>query len=337
MDESPTVGVIGVGTMGSHFVKWVRAELPVVAFDIDDDRMRIAAEFGATRAADPADVARQTDIVVLSLPGSAYVEAAMEGADGVLAGLGADMVVIDTGTSRIETDWHYAEQCRKNNAELLDAPVTWGGPGDRVTMFVGGPAPAVAQADPVLSAITSQYAHFGPLGAGQVVKAAHRLRQNNHAMVDAEIVDFMRQAGVDPAAVNDLLELGIHDGMFAENVPAIDGWSTARNDPPARPNIDEAIAMHEGPTGPRMDVSHWAKDHAYAIEIGHAIRAAMPISSATYQALLAAENYASALLERPLAFQDDAWYDRADPISHYRRLNRPAEMWNQLERASSDE
>ena len=337
MSDSRTVGVVGVGTMGSSFVNWLCAdEHPTVAFDIDDDRMAIAAEAGAARADHPADLADRADVILLSLPGSAYVEAAMEGNDGVLAGLGEADVVLDTGTSRIETDRHYRERCLDVGAELLDAPITWGGPGERVSMFIGGTDDAVQKVRPILETITAQYAHLGRLGAGQVAKAAHRLRQNNHAMVDAEIVEFMRQAGVDPEAVDDLLELGIHGGILEQSYSGTAGWQRAPDEPPECPSVEDAIQMHEGPDRPRMDVSHWAKDHAYAIEIGHATRAALPISSAAYQTLLASENYAQALLERPLVFQDDEWYDRSDPVAHYRRMNRPAEEWHRLERAAED-
>ncbi len=337
MHNSRTVGVVGVGTMGGSFVEWLCGDgHPTVAYDIDEDRMSVAAETGAELASHPADLAAQAEVILLSLPGSAYVEAAMEGGDGVLAGLGDGDIVLDTGTSRIETDRYYRTCCRERGADLLDAPITWGGPGERVSMFVGGDAETVATVEPVLETVTAQYAHLGPLGAGQVAKAAHRLRQNNHAMVDAEIVEFMRHAGVDPAAVDELLKLGIHDGMIEQSYSGTDGWTRAHDESPAAPEVEDAISMHEGQDRPRMDVSHWAKDHAYAIEIGHATKAALPISSAAYQALLAAENYASALLERPLVFQDDAWYDRADPVAHYRRLNRPAEEWHRLEQATDD-
>ncbi len=334
MQTIDSVGVIGVGTMGSHIVEWLlEAEYTVYAYDIDEGRIEAAEAMGANGTDDAAEVSAQATVILLSLPGSEYVIDAMDGSRGVLNGMGADQVLIDTGTTRIETDLYYQQRCAEAGSDLLDAPVTWGGPGDRLTMFVGGDASTYERVTPVLDAITSQHHRFGELGAGQIVKAGHRLRQNNQAMVDAEMVEFLRNNGVDPADADDLLELGLHSRLFEEDYPSTVGWDRGRVEGDGEP---AGVSFIDSGDRPRMDVSHWAKDQAYAVEIGHASNTALPISTAVYHAMLMSENYATALFDRPLRFQDPDWFDRADPVSHFRRLNRPAEEWDRVNQQGSE-
>ena len=340
MTETPSVGVIGVGIMGGNFAEWlVEDGFETFVFDVDEDRVTQAEEFGAVGTAHSADLASKAEIILLSLPGSQYVELAMEGENGVLDTIGEGQVVMDTGTSRIETDVYYQRVCEERGADLIDTPLTWGGPGPRPTMFVGGNEDAYERARPIIEAVTSQHRHFGDLGKGQVMKGGHRLWQNNRAMVDAEVVEFLRNNGVDPRAADDLLELGIRDRVFEETYPSTKGWTKALADenPDTRSLENNDFTVSEGISRPRMDVSHWAKDQAYAIEIGHSSNTALPVSSAVYHAMLMSQNYAEALLDRELVFQDPAWADRADPISHYRRLNRPEEEWRRVNREADDD
>ncbi|WP_276256880.1 NAD(P)-dependent oxidoreductase [Halomontanus rarus] len=376
MEREHAVGVVGVGTMGQHFVEWLLDDgFPVFVFDVDDVRIDVAEASGATGVSSPAALADRVETVVLSLPGSQYVEQVMEGgwqdgtegpvddgadaANGILATLGEGQLVVDTGTTRVETDLHYARECRDRDADFVDAPLTWSGPGDRPTMFVGAGEGGYERARPILEVLSAQHHHFGGLGSGQIVKAGHRLRQNNMAMVDAEMIEFLRNNGVDPEAATGLLELDVADRLFEETYPSTEGWAktvadgadavedrdvteTAGDGDAETDGVPNAGTtaprddLCEGTARPRMAVSHWAKDHAYAIEIGHASNTALPISSAVYQAMLASQNYAESLFDRELGFQDPDWFDRADPISHFRRLNRPAEEWRRVEGNRSD-
>src|ERR1700686_4724151 len=59
------VGIVGVGAMGMGVAKALLAKgFPVVVRDIVPEREREAVAAGATRAATPAEVASQADIVI---------------------------------------------------------------------------------------------------------------------------------------------------------------------------------------------------------------------------------------------------------------------------------
>lgn len=56
---------------------------------------------------------------------------------------------------------------------------------------------------------------------------------------------------------------------------------------------------------PRLRESNWAKDQAYAIEIGHSSKTALPITSAVYHVMPMSQNYAEALFDRDIVFPSD--------------------------------
>src|ERR1700675_3614820 len=82
------IGYIGVGLMGHGAAKNIRANgYPLT---ILGNRNRAPVEDlvarGAVEARNPAEIARQSDIVFLCLPSTVEVEATVFGDDGILAG-----------------------------------------------------------------------------------------------------------------------------------------------------------------------------------------------------------------------------------------------------------
>ena len=74
----PTVGFIGTGEMGGPMARsLLHAEVPVVAFDIDADRLSAVVSAGASPGQSVAEVVTRSDIVATSLPSSsAFVHVA---------------------------------------------------------------------------------------------------------------------------------------------------------------------------------------------------------------------------------------------------------------------
>jgi len=82
-----TVGVVGIGAMGSPLVSnWLAAGFPVVGFDIRAERMAHLIDLGGEAAGSPADVTRAADQVILSLPSVAALDEVVQGKNGLIEG-----------------------------------------------------------------------------------------------------------------------------------------------------------------------------------------------------------------------------------------------------------
>src|SRR3954470_8883664 len=94
-----SIGMVGVGDMGSEMVPHLVAEgHQVWAFDPDPERLKAAVADGARAAVSPADAARHSE-ASLSLVMSEDIAAAHFGADGILAGLRPDAVLVVCSTT----------------------------------------------------------------------------------------------------------------------------------------------------------------------------------------------------------------------------------------------
>ena len=99
--SGPTIGVIGLGTIGGGIASNVHAAgLPLVVCDVRAEATHKHADY-ATVAGSPADLARESDIVVVAVVNDEQVRAVLSGPNGALAagGTGTTVVVVSTITS----------------------------------------------------------------------------------------------------------------------------------------------------------------------------------------------------------------------------------------------
>jgi len=188
------VGLIGLGNVGSGFAEKLRhAGYPLTVLDKDEARMEPALALGAKGARTPGEVAAASDIVLLSLPDSPAVEAVMDGPEGVLESLGKGQLVVDTGTSRPETDIRYAGLCAEKGAGFMDAPIT--GRSEGWIIMAGGTEEEFEKARTVLECLAYKLRHIGPVGKGQALKLTNQLVQAGQWAVWAEAIEFARSVG----------------------------------------------------------------------------------------------------------------------------------------------
>ncbi|MCJ7750327.1 MAG: NAD(P)-dependent oxidoreductase [Armatimonadetes bacterium] len=213
------VGLIGLGNVGSGFAKRLReAGYPLTVLDKDERRMEPAIGLGAQGASTPAEVAAASDIVILSLPGSPAVEAVMDGPEGVLGHLGKGQLVVDTGTSRPETDVRYGGLCAEKGAGFIDAPIT--GRSEGWIMMVGGTEENFERGREVLGCLAYKLKHIGPAGTGQALKLTNQLMQAGQWSVWAEAIEFSRSAGLEPRLLSEYLEFGVPEVMYGDDFSA---------------------------------------------------------------------------------------------------------------------
>ncbi|MCB1866791.1 MAG: NAD(P)-dependent oxidoreductase [Chromatiales bacterium] len=170
-------GVIGLGAMGRGMAaNLARAGLLAGVWNRTADKAAaFAAEHGVAQAGTPAELARQSDALVVCVSADADV---LEMVDALLPGAHAGQIVFDCSTVASETAVEAARRLASAGVAFADAPVSGGVEGARnatMVMMVGAAAETFERLRPVFAAISKSATHMGPVGAGQATKAVNQV------------------------------------------------------------------------------------------------------------------------------------------------------------------
>ena len=167
-----TVAVIGLGAMGSRIAgRLLDAGHDVVVWNRTPAKAEPLVERGATGAATPADAVRRAEAVLTMVADPDALREVTDGPDGLAAGAGEGMTVIEMSTVGPAAVASLADALPSGTG-LLDAPVLGSvteAEGGSLNVFVGGPAALVERWTPLLEALGTVH-HVGPLGAGAAAK-----------------------------------------------------------------------------------------------------------------------------------------------------------------------
>jgi 2-hydroxy-3-oxopropionate reductase len=208
---SERIGFIGLGVMGKPMARNLLARgFDLVVHSRSRGPVNEIVAAGARAAESPADVARQTAIVITMVPDSPDVEAVLEGQDGVFSALARGSLVIDCSTIAPAVARRLAARAAEFGAAMVDAPVSGGEVGAinaALSIMMGGEEAAVARARPVLEAVGNpeRIVHIGPAGSGQLCKVCNQMVIGGTLAAVSEAFALARKAGVDPALVRNAL------------------------------------------------------------------------------------------------------------------------------------
>ena len=208
----PTLGMVGVGRMGSRMVaNLLKAGYPVVVYDVVPQGVQALVAQGAKAAGSPKELASQVDAVLSSLPGPPEVEAAYLGQDGVVAGAKAGALLIDLTSNDPSMAQKVARAAEAKGLKFLDAPVSGGVTGAQnatLTIMVGGAQAVFDEALPILQTLGKNITLCGPVGAGCVVKIVNQLFVGVLSATVAEGMMLGTKWGVDPVTMYNVLNTG---------------------------------------------------------------------------------------------------------------------------------
>ena len=203
------VGFIGLGRMGGPMARNIQAGgHRLWVNDIRREACAAAINNGATYCASPAELARRVEAVLISVPGPDEVEAVLAGDDGLLAGLGRGMMVIDTTTVSPAQSVRNAARCVELGADYIDAPVSGGQQGavsGDLAAMVGAAPEAFERALPILQCLAKSVTRIGPVGRGNAIKLVNQLIFVSYQMAFAEGISIGEDLGLDLETMLDVL------------------------------------------------------------------------------------------------------------------------------------
>jgi 3-hydroxyisobutyrate dehydrogenase/2-hydroxy-3-oxopropionate reductase len=166
------VAVIGLGAMGSRIaMRLLDAHHSVIVWNRTPGRAEQLVGRGAVAATNPADAARRAEVVITMVSDPQALRDVTEGEDGVAAGAGPSVTVIEMSTVGLEAVERLAEALPQD-AHLIDAPVLGSvseAESGSLMVFLGGPREIAERWTPLLSVLGS-VTDLGPLGAGAAAK-----------------------------------------------------------------------------------------------------------------------------------------------------------------------
>lgn len=264
------VGFIGLGIMGGPMAKnLMEAGHELVLYNRTREKAdELAKDGNAEVAGSPREVAEGSDVVITMLPDSPQVREILTGDDGVLEGLKDGALVVDMSTISPVVTEELAVKVKEKGASMLDAPVSGGDVGaieGTLSIMVGGEEGDFERAGPLFEVMGKTVTHVGPVGAGQVVKAANQI-------VVALTIE----------AVSEALVLGSKGGVAPEKILDVLGGGLAGNK--VMEVKREKFLSHEFDPGFRAELHH--KDLGIALAAGREYGVALPVTAIVDQMLL---------------------------------------------------
>ncbi|WGD37531.1 NAD(P)-dependent oxidoreductase [Lysinibacter sp. HNR] len=219
---TPTVGFIGLGSMGSGMTHNLqRAGFPLVITDLNRAAAADLVAAGARWAGTAAEVAASSDLVITMLPTPRHVNEVATSDNGILAGIKDGGTWVDMSTSIPEVTNTIREATASRNLRILDAPVSGmsaGAAAGTLQIFIGGEAQDVTRLRPVFEAMgdSEKILHVGGYGAGYAVKLMINQLWFSHLVATAEVLSVGVRAGVDLGVLRNSLIASPANSTFVE-------------------------------------------------------------------------------------------------------------------------
>jgi 3-hydroxyisobutyrate dehydrogenase-like beta-hydroxyacid dehydrogenase len=171
------------------------------------NRLALNAQGGESRPSARA-VAAEADVIITSLPHAAALEDVLFGTEGIVAAGRPGILVIETSTLPLEAHESARSRLAAAGIGMLDAPVSGTGGQAKtkdITVFASGEPADFERARGVLSHFARSVRYVGDFGTGSKLKYIANLLVAVHILAAAEAIELGEKAGLDRAALVDIL------------------------------------------------------------------------------------------------------------------------------------
>jgi 3-hydroxyisobutyrate dehydrogenase-like beta-hydroxyacid dehydrogenase len=219
-----SVAILGVGKMGSAMAK----ELATAGYQVtlwnrnQSVADKLASEINlptVTVSVTPKSALENVDIALCLFTNGIVTQSVLLDDTQVLEGVRSNLIIVDMGTSGVESAKALASALASKKIAFIDAPVS----GSVVTIaahqllvMASGDKAVIEQATPVFSVFAKKTAYLGQAGAGQAMKLAVNLIVHTLNAAVSEGLALATASGIDAAAAYDVLEDSVVAAPFVK-------------------------------------------------------------------------------------------------------------------------
>ena len=266
------IGWIGTGVMGQSMSGHLQAAgHELFVFNRTKSKTQGLVDKGAQWCDNPAEVARQAEIIFAIVGFPPDVEATFLGEQGVLSVDGPCRILVDMTTSEPGMARKIAAAAAGKGIAALDAPVSGGDVGAKngtLAIMVGGDKNAFDEVLPLFEIMGKNIAYMGEAGAGQDTKMCNQILIAGTMIGVCESLLYASKVGLDQQGVIDIIGQG-----------AAGSWSINNYGP----------RMVKGDYEPGFFVEHFIKDMAIALKEAAAMKLSLPGLALVHQLYIALE------------------------------------------------
>lgn len=219
--EQEVVAVIGAGgTMGLPMSRNIsKAGIEVRAWNRSRQKAEPLADDGVEVLDTAAEAASGASVLLTILSDAEAVSSAMQGTDGVLAGVADGALWLQMSTIGIEGTEECATLAKDHGLTLVDAPVVGTKqPAEqgKLTVLASGPDDAHARCEPLFDPISQKVVWLGEAGVGTRMKLVINAWIVTLVEGLGETIAFAEGTDIDPAQFLEIISGGPIDNAYAQ-------------------------------------------------------------------------------------------------------------------------
>jgi 3-hydroxyisobutyrate dehydrogenase len=220
----PHVAILGLGTMGAGMAgRLLSAGFPLTVYNRSLAKTEPFSRKGAFAASTPREAASRADVVISMVADDMASRDVWLDENGALAGAKRGAVLIESSTLSVGWVKELAAAAEQTGRRFLDAPVTGTRPhatSGELLFLVGGPVDVLESVRPVLSVMSREVIHLGPLGSGAMMKLVNNFVCGVQAASFGEGLAMVDAAGLDQAKAVRILTEGAPGSGIVKRVAA---------------------------------------------------------------------------------------------------------------------
>ncbi|MGA2627022.1 MAG: NAD(P)-dependent oxidoreductase [Candidatus Bathyarchaeia archaeon] len=218
--EKATVGVIGLGLMGSAFASNLLSRgYKVHVYNRTEQKAEPLVVKGATFHPSPKELASSVDIVMTSLTDQSAIDSVALGENGFLNSMRKGSLWIDVSTIDPTASVRHAEEAKKAGVDRLDAPVVGSedlaSRGDLI-ILVGGSNEVFQRYQSFLNELGKTVVWLGADGNGHKMKLDVNLYLGLIGESFSEALVLSQKQGFDAKTFVDIINKTPHRNAFSE-------------------------------------------------------------------------------------------------------------------------